>query len=429
MDEMEITQPEEIVEAPEATEAPAVEEQVLEEATYEADAHVEQSGSYEESEAVETAMTEVVDSIIEEPAQMAVEEPKRTQEVDPVTGQSKPSGGGSEETGTEEEEPSLVVVDEDQSDLEAPAEAVADTDEEVEDLDQTVVVEEADAASDAAEARREGEEYGDTTATAVTGDEKPGAQTVVVEEPTGIVGDEGVDIDQIEQPQIERQLPEEEILAAGMDKQGLMPGAPSGKGAGPPSGKGTSGGGLPVGQFGAGSVGEDPDKIEYDPNWEEGDDEDSIGRDLELLEEWAPEEIPAYLEGVMDRQTDIAIIMSGGEVALTLDGGTPMPYTGSTYGGAPTDLSHKPPAGPDECGFLRMLTGGGRAAKSYYGYGSSGSATFSPSGGGDTDDSGKYYGGLFGGGSIQDVNPDDFDYYTPNVLAEALEKLQKEREE
>jgi len=423
MEDMEITQPEEIIETSETVEDLAVEEQILEDATYEADAHVEQSGSFEESEAVETAMTDVVNSIVEEPAQAAVEEPKITQEVDPVTGQSKPSGGGSEETSVEEQE--TLVAAEYQSELETPAETDTDADEPVEDVDKTVVVEEADAASDAAEARREGEEYDDTTVTAVTGDEKPGTQTVVVEEPTGIVEHEGVDVGQIEQPQIERQLPEDEILADGMDKQGLMPGATSGKGAGPPGGKGTSGGGLPVGQSGAGSVGQD--KLEYDPNWDDG----SSDREKDLQCAGDPD-CDGVNTGVKDGNTEWKINPETNKweahvklnKALTVDGDTPMPYTGSTYGGEPTDLSHKPPAGPDECGFLRMIAGGERDAKSYYGYGSSGSATFSPSGGGDTDDSGKYYGGLFGGGSIQDINPDDFDYYTPNVLAEALAKIQ-----
>jgi len=120
----------------------------------------------------------------------------------------------------------------------------------------------------------------------------------------------------------------------------------------------------------------------------------------------------------------------GGVYSLTPDGDTPMPYTGSTYGGEPTDLSHKPPAGPDECGFLRMLTGVERDANSYYGYGSSGSTTFSPGGGGDEDDSAHFHGGLSGGDRVSpSPDPDDWDYYTPNVLAEALEKLLKERDE
>ena len=57
--------------------------------------------------------------------------------------------------------------------------------------------------------------------------------------------------------------------------------------------------------------------------------------------------------------------------------------------------------------------------KAYMGYGSSGSTSFSPGGGGEADDSGKYHGGLTA--SIdRPNNPDDPDYYTPNVLKDAL---------
>ncbi len=419
MDEMEITQPEEIIEVSESTEAPAVKEQTLEEATFEADAHVEQSGNYEQSEAVETAMTDVIDSIIEEPAQESVETPRMTQEVDPVTGQSKPGdGGGSEESGAEEE---ALVVDQDQSEMEAPVGSAVDESEQ-----QPIGDSEADIASDAIEARREGEEYDDTAVTAVTGDEKPGTQTVEVNEPTGIVEDVGVDVGQIEQPQIERQLPEEEILADGMDKQGLMPGAQSGKGAGPPGGKGTSGGGLPVGQSGAGSVGQD--KLEYDPDWDDG----SSDREKDLQCAGDPD-CDGVNTGVKEGNKEWKINPETNrweahvklKKALTIDGDTPMPYTGSTYGGEPTDLSHKPPAGPDECGFLRMLAGGEMDAKSYYGYGSSGSTTFGADGGGDEDDSAHFHGGLSGGDRVSpSPDPDDWDYYTPNVLAEALAKIQ-----
>ena len=414
MNGMDEIQPQEVSEATEV-----VEEQALAEATYDADAHVEQSGNYEQSEAVETTFTEVVDSIVEAPEQTPVEEPKMTQEVDPVTGQSKPSGGGSEETGPEEEP---LVVDEDQSEMEAPAGTA------VEEVDQTGsdTNTDAEAASDAANAQREGEEYGSTAV--LTGDEKPGAQATAVDKSVGLVGDEGVDAGQIEEPQIERHLPEEAILAAGMGKYGLITGDAQGKqkhgmGDRPGMGKGTSGGGSPVGNYGAGSVGDDD--ISYDPNWEEGDDEDD---GIDALIEWGTdEEIEEYERGMQERALDIAVMQEQIEVALTLDGGTPMPYTGSTYGGAPTDLSHRPPAGPDECGFLQMIAGGKMDAKSYYGYGSTGSATFSPSGGGDEDDSGNFYGGLTGSddGRPGVFGPDDLDYYTPNELAEALAKAQE----
>ncbi|MBC8508093.1 MAG: hypothetical protein ISR58_05285 [Anaerolineales bacterium] len=444
MDEMEIIQPEDNMEISEEIEAPSEEEQSLEEATYEAEAHVEQSGNFEQSEAVETAMTDVIDSIIEEPAQESVEEPKMTQDVDPVTGQSKPSDGGTEEGGSDmsgaDEEPSLVV-DEDQSENEAPAGSAVDESE-----DQPGGDTEADVASDAAKARREGEEYADDKDTAMVTDDTAEPGIATVEKPAELVEDEVLDTGQIDQPQIERQLPQDEILAAGMAKHGLIPGEEQGKagaagaeGEGYPGlGKGTSGGGPPMmGKSGKSETEgkgyhsgksetgrwldkkamENEDGVVVEPDgqgfWEQDGDGD-----------WHYVEYQHDDEDPPDAGTPPE---PGGVYGLTPDGDTPMPYTGS-FGdgdGLPPDTSHKPPEGPDrEASFLRMVASGKTDTKSYYGYGSSGSATFSPSGGGDTDDSGKYYGGLFGGGSIQDINPDDFDYYTPNVLAEALEKIQ-----
>jgi len=421
MNGMDEIQPQEVAEVTETTEA--VSEQTLEDATYDADAHVEQSGNYEQSEQVETTFTEVVDSIVESPEQAPVqEESKLTQDIDPVTGQSKPSGGGSSETGAEEEP---LVVDEDQSEMQSPDET---TTEAVEDVDKTG----GDADADAANARREGEEYGDTAV--LTDDEKPETQIAAVEKPAGLVDEEGFDADQIDKPQIERQLPEEKILAAGMGKHGLitegaaekqMPGM---KEDIPGMGKGTSGGGPPVGNYGG-------SKGSHDGN-------STIGRwlDMKSMENDTPG-VVAEPDGTgfweLDANGDWNFVEYEVDDEDPPDAGTPpegdpidpdfpMPYTGS-FGdgdGLPPDTSHKPPAGPDECGFLQMIASGKMDAKSYYGYGSSGSATFSPSGGGDTDDSGKYYGGLFGGGSIQDINPDDFDYYTPNVLAEALAQAQ-----
>ncbi len=449
MDEMEITQPEENVEISEEIEAPSTEEQSLEEATYDADAHVEQSGNFEQSEAVETAFTEVVDSIVEAPdREPPQEDSKLTKDVDPVTGQSKPSGGGSsEETGVEDEP---LEVTEDQSEAQAPDAYVSEAGVEDERGEQPGT----EMASDASEARREGEEYGDDTDTAIVTGESDEPQIAAVEKPAGIVEDEGFDVGQIDKPQIDRQLPQEEILAAGMAKHGLIPGEAQGKpgsagveGEGYPGlGKGTSGGGPPVGSHRGGKsetegqgyhsgksesgrwldmkAAESKDGVVVEPDgagfWEQ----DSDGN-------WH------YVEYEFDEGEDPPDAGTppepGGVYGLTPDGDTPMPYTGS-HGdgdGLPPDTSHKPPEGPDrEASFLRMIASGKEDSKSFYGYGSSGSTTFSPSGGGDEDDSAHFYGGLSGGDRVSpSPDPDDWDYYTPNVLAEALEKLQKEREE
>ena len=60
MDELEITQPEENLESTEGTER--VEQQALEDATHEPGARVEQTGDYEQAEAVENALTEAVET-------------------------------------------------------------------------------------------------------------------------------------------------------------------------------------------------------------------------------------------------------------------------------------------------------------------------------------------------------------------------------
>jgi len=57
-------------------------------------------------------------------------------------------------------------------------------------------------------------------------------------------------------------------------------------------------------------------------------------------------------------------------------------------------------------------------------YVSHGTQTFSPSGGGDEDDSGKFHGGLSGGSDSFPSDPDNPDYYTPDVLKEALAERQ-----
>ncbi len=421
MDEMEITQPEEIVEVSAETESPAMEEQSLADATYDAGARVEQIGDYEQSEVVEATFTEIVDSMVEAPQQTPVEESKIPQEIDPLTGQSKPGDSSTDETDIVEEP---LQVDEDQSQIESPG-ALAETVDDVDRIDDRAVTDQE------TDAQRIGEDYGNTAT--ITDEGTPETQVAVGEKPTGVIEDEGIDAGQIQTPQIERQIPEEEILADGMIKGGLMPQGESEKQT-HDMGKGTSGGGPPV----TGKSGKSVDimvpgksdtgrylDIESMKNdggvvpssdgkgyWEKQDNGDWYFIEYETDDEDPPDAGTAP--------------EPGGVYGLTPDGSTPMPYTGSTYGGEPTDLSHQSPAGPDECGFLRMIVGGERHEQSYYGYGSSGSVTFSPSGGGETDDSGKYYGGLFGGGSIQDINPDDFDYYTPNVLSEALAKAQME---
>lgn len=98
-----------------------------------------------------------------------------------------------------------------------------------------------------------------------------------------------------------------------------------------------------------------------------------------------------------------------------------IPFTGS-YGstGDADPFPNGPDQGPDrEAGFLRMISKVGMDYEweGLIGLGSTGSKTFSPDGSSDDDDSGHSYGGLFGGGNIESPNnPDDPDYYTPNIM-------------
>ena len=442
MDEMEITQPEEIIEA---SDEPEAEEQSLEDATYEADAHVEQSGDFEQSEQVETAITDIVDTLIEEPAQASEQESQIARDIDPDTGESKPSGSAPAETSVEEEDP--IVLDEGQGENEPPDEGLPEAVKEEDNLGKSD--EEADVASDAADARRDGEVYEEDMDSVIVTNDTTESQTATVEHPVGIVNEGDFDADQLEPPQIERHLPEEEILAEGLGKHGLIPGAvdgkklPGGGGDYPGLGKGTSGGGPPVGGSGVGSKGETSYYIHRDRT--DGTESDQSGgtsascqstkdhvSDIATMSSNSGESGKAHISCEDGTEYFIYWDEKGIEVSkgYLVDGNQPMPFTGS-YGdgdGLPPDTSHKPPQGPDrEANFLQMVAGGGMDPKAYFGYGSSGSSTFSPSGGSDEDDSGHFYGGLSGGDRWgPSPDPDDWDYYTPNILAEALAKKREE---
>ena len=88
MSEIEFIQPQEVTEEFQTTDAAA--EQRLADATYEAGARVEQSGSYAQSEQVETTYTTVVESIVDVADQEAVQKESLAASIDPVSSKRLP---------------------------------------------------------------------------------------------------------------------------------------------------------------------------------------------------------------------------------------------------------------------------------------------------------------------------------------------------
>ena len=247
MNEMEIIQPQEensaeteVVEevVTEAVEAERVEqaaeaEQSLEDATYDAGAHVEQSGNFEQSEQVETTLTTAVDEIVDAADHVSAQPSTLGQEVDPVTGESKPSGEASQgeaEAGEADEEILQVEPIERDAQMDAAVDQVATEAENTLPDDDAVV--------DVVE---------------------PTEETLAVDgEKTTLPVDDGVAAPAAEATHdVEAQtlgpekLPETRKMPVGMGKNGaLFPGGAGVKtGGSMPAGGKTSGGGAPVGQL------------------------------------------------------------------------------------------------------------------------------------------------------------------------------------
>jgi hypothetical protein len=90
-----------------------------------------------------------------------------------------------------------------------------------------------------------------------------------------------------------------------------------------------------------------------------------------------------------------------------IDGDFGMPYTGSGHWGGEPDPEVVGGVDKESGHFTPMISIGGKST--------GGSGGWGPD---DLDDSGKFYGGIFAS-SGRPNNPDDPDYYTPNVLEEA----------
>jgi hypothetical protein len=226
---------------------------------------------------------------------------------------------------------------------------------------------------------------------------------------------------------IEHELPEALIDAIGQGTQGLIQGNAA---HGGPGGSHTSGGGAPVTGHGQGLTGKTTIQgWSYEPGtgdtkWK-GSSNDSASKTANRALEQAQRSFMAGGTGVVEvhgKDGSYSIIWGAGDLTFwkwyPIDGASPIPYTGSGTGHQ-VEIPHGPGSGPDhEANFLRKLAGGKTNPKIYVGMGSSGSTMFSPSGGGQEDDAGKFHGGL-DGSAYRPNNPDDPDYYTPNVLDQA----------
>ncbi len=416
---MEFVQPQENLEV--AADVSAA-ERSLGEATYEAESHVEQRYEHTEAEAVESSMTTLVDSIVEstERTQTPAQPGKIISEIDPDTGQSKSSGGTSgssaaaEAPALSQEKTGLAGAD--KSGIGAPRDSGGE-----QKPDQKAPLSQLD---------------GDLEIASDDGSGKQRPQVVTafddLDSEQGQIGLAEKDPARVGAADVERQLPDTRNLGIGMGKDGMIARGPGGMSRGGMiRGGRTSGGGPPVGQYGGGSKGDvtfegytkDKNGTVDSFSGTSKDSCESVASRAADIAEWSEKSSSGTLVDCDDGSL-YTIEYDGNHVTVThyvqtFDGDQPMPYTGSGTG-QHEDLPHGTEEGPDkEASFLRLMkspkTGSTATA---YGYGSSGGSTFSPDGGGEADDSGKFFGGLFGS-SDRPNNPDEPDYYTPNVLAEA----------
>ncbi|MBT7016651.1 MAG: hypothetical protein HN855_04415 [Anaerolineae bacterium] len=185
-----------------------------------------------------------------------------------------------------------------------------------------------------------------------------------------------------------------------------------------------SGGGPPVGNYGSGSKGNTADDILGAAQRQ---------RDVQKLKEdneagksnLDSDKVPYYdSDGnyyYYDTETTFWIsVPAGSNVSNTLDGGTPMPYTGGGNWDGEDPDPKEPIGGPNtESGRFSPVVGlGGGSDKS-------GSTPGDKDG---DDDSGKFLmDGTLSGDGGGFVDPGDLDYYTPTNL-EASEKMKKDAE-
>jgi hypothetical protein len=401
-------------------------QQNLDDATYDGASYIEQSGDYRQSESIQTSLIDsaasagATDVSNEQPTDQAAV----VKSIDPQTGQSKTTGTGRRKTAPGETE---AVVDQESlsrsggiSDRELDPGKTRDADEKTE---------------------------------SGTGKRLPAGPTGAIQTSAAragsLAGSSRMPADKAGIPQLERQLPEAKVAAIGMGKNGLITegGTKSGL-SGTIQGSMKSGlsgtfdggrpknhsskGGLPV--FGGGSRGDSTDdKIHSMLYGHKTHSENSkLGRWLTMkagengndfvLEPdgkgvWELHDDGYWYLHLLDDEEAPAEKKQMGD---PIDPDFGMPYTGMSGGTGEKDPFPKgPEEGPDrEAGFLQRISTKGMTHRGsgLVGMGSTGDQNFSPDGESDEDDSGRFHGGLFGGDRVLPNNPDDPDYYTPNVL-------------
>lgn len=416
------------------------ERQKVDDATFEPRAHVEESGDFRQAEVTQKSFEVVVDNATADtghlPDEVAFDEQDAVPDqqpvlrvglepagqlpgeasnqmaapplskifTDPVTGEQHGDAGGGE--GADHYEVDPQVLDPDADVKAAPAEAQPSLS--------------GAGAEDAAKRNNEdvsGPEGDDKNVSGIVSLDEKGNRVGYARIPTGAHDFNG-DMASQGFSGIEHQLPEALIDAIGMDAGGKL--IQGGGKVGMPKSSGSSGGGPPVGNYGGGSRGEGGEvTINKCKSESEAKNKSEAQKDISYFPTNCVKGDNKYI--CKDGKGNYYAF-----VWYPLEGGSPMPYTGMVPGdGKAPAFPHGPDAGPDrEAGFLRQIDAFGKKGATNknvaFGYGSSGNSTFGPDGGGDDDDGGKFYGGLEGGGASGSwrPNPDDPDYYTPNVLSE-----------
>jgi len=364
----------------ESGESRGAEQESLDDATFEPGAHVEQTGDYEQSEAVQTAFEIVINQQESTPESVPAENISDGKSEgtfkDPLTGKGGDDHGSSSGSKSSDE----PVMDH-TAEGEQPANAISDSKaagkEPVgippSDIDGNEPVYEMDP-----DASGSGKEFNEGT-----------------NKPAGNTG--GIDPQRLGK----ENLPEGRLYPqAGPGMKGPKSG---GKKPGTPP---KSGGGPPVGGFGSGSKGNTADDILSDAEKRYKEKKDP---NREWLREYRGDDIKELNEASYYLLSPIHT--SGSQKSYPIDGDTPMPYTGSFGGGE--DPDPKEPVGGvgGDSGKFHPIFGVG---------GGSDSSGGTPGDKDGDDDSGKFLqDGTMGGGGGGMVDPGDLDYYTPTNLEAA----------
>lgn len=430
MDEMEVIQTEENAGSSEAVEVVEVVEtaeteveQVVEEATHEPGARVEETQDFVQAEAVEMEFTEIMEepeavaeteaaetiaeaeAIAEaeeslemtpgsEPEGMAKPDEPVAQARDPLTG--KGYGEQTQSPGGEPEEEFVMAENLDES---------AEIQTQTEGLTNTGIGETEAGGLEADPSLIDGNEplyQVDDETTDING--AVGTQDGFNDEMTGELDPQRLGPEN---------LPQNERLPVGMGPNGaLFPGGgklPPGGNGGYPQGSKTNGGGPPVGNYGSGSKGNGKGKVTYwgvnDGDHFQGSSNDSCEK--ETVKQSKRSEITSDGNVIIDCGDGTQYQLyweNGGDIevskrGMTMDGGTPMPYTGNWSWGEDPDPD-TPIGGVDhEAGKVFPVIGGGSS--------SSGGKT--PGDKDGDDDSGKFLGDPNLSGSDDYVPPPDDD--------------------